>query len=124
MSIKDELTGVIIGSAFEVHNILGSGFLEKVYENALQQELVSRGLKVQQQAPLSVKYKEKAVGEYFVDLLVEERAVCELKAVSSTTKQHEAQLVNYLTVTGLDTGLLINFSDSVVVKRKYRLAKI
>ncbi|MDT8404913.1 GxxExxY protein [Sulfuriflexus sp.] len=123
MSIKDDLTEVIIGSAFEVHNVLGSGFLEKVYENALQHELVRRGLKVQQQAPLSVRYKEKSVGEYFVDLLVEDKVICELKAVSLPTKQHEAQLVNYLTATGVDTGLLINFSDSVIVKRKYRLAR-
>jgi GxxExxY protein len=123
MSIKDDLTEVIIGSAFEVHNVLGSGFLEKVYENVLQHELVRRGLKVQQQAPLSVRYKEMSVGEYFVDLLVEDTVICELKAVSSPTKQHEAQLVNYLTATGVDTGLLINFSDSVIVKRKYRLAR-
>lgn len=123
MSIKDDLNEVIIGSAFEVHNVLGSGFLEKVYENALQHELVRRGLKVQQQAPLSVRYKEKSVGEYFVDLLVEDKVICELKAMSSPTKQHEAQLVNYLTATGVDTGLLINFSDSVIVKRKYRLAR-
>lgn len=124
MSIKDDLTEVIIGSAYEVHNVLGSGFLEKVYENALHHELVRKGLKVQQQVPLTVNYKDKIVGEYFADLLVEDTVVCELKAVALLTKQHEVQLVNYLTTTGIDVGLLINFSGGVAVKRKYRLAKI
>jgi GxxExxY protein len=120
MSIKDDLTEVIIGSAFEVHNILGNGFLEKVYENALHYELVRKGLKAQQQVPLTVNYKEEIVGEYFADLLVEDTVICELKSVALLTKQHEVQLVNYLTTTGVDIGLLINFSESVAVKRKYR----
>ena len=122
MSINDDLTKVIIGCAFNVHNILGKGFLEKVYENALMRELEGKGVKVQQQFPLSVLYKGEIVGEYFADLLLEGTIICELKAVSLITKQHEAQLVNYLTATGLDTGLLINFSSSVEVNRKYRLA--
>ena len=123
MTINDDLTEVIIGCAFDVHNVLGGGFLEKVYENALLYELVKRDIRVRQQAPLSVMYKGKTVGEYFANLLIEDVIVCELKAVSFITKQHEVQVVNYLAASSLDIGLLINFSSSVEVKRKYKLEK-
>ena len=116
----NDLTHKIIGAAYKVHNQLGAGFLEKVYENALRIELTKLGLYVQQQAPIAVYYEGESVGDYYADLWVEERIIVELKAVHSLTKEHEVQLVNYLTATSLDTGLLLNFSSSVQVKHKFR----
>lgn len=113
------LTHRIIGCAFKVHNVLGAGFLEKVYENALVIELRGCGLKVSQQVPLKVMYGDNVVGEYFADLLVEGRILCELKAVRRITTEHEVQLVNYLTATGIDVGLLLNFGSSVEVRKKF-----
>lgn len=116
----DELTQIIIGCAYKVHNALGPGFLEKVYENALRIELEKIGLRVKQQEPINVSYDGQVVGEYFADLWVDERVVIELKAAESLAKRHEVQLVNYLTATGIDCGLLLNFGPSVQVKRKFR----
>ncbi|MCB9076640.1 MAG: GxxExxY protein [Anaerolineaceae bacterium] len=116
----DELTHKIIGAAYKVHNQLGAGFLEKVYENALRLELNKQGLVVEQQVPIAVYYENEIVGDYYADLWVEKRIIVEIKAIRSLTKEHEVQLVNYLTATGLDTGLLLNFGPSVQVKRKYR----
>ncbi len=115
-----EITERIIGCAFTVHSRLGAGFLEKVYENALVLELGKNGLSVQQQVPVTVRYDEFPVGEYFADLLIENRIVCELKANQAIAPEHEIQLVNYLAATGFDIGLLINFGKSVNVRRKYR----
>ena len=120
----DGLTEKIIGCAFTVHNKLGSGFLEKVYENALRIELLKAGLAVKQQEPISVIYDGQVVGEYYADLWVEERVVVELKAALALVKEHEVQLVNYLTATGIDHGLLLNFGSSVQVKRKFREYKV
>lgn len=117
---QEELTGRIIGCAYKVHNTLGHGFLEKVYENALRIELAKQGLKVAQQAPIKVHYEGQIVSDYFADLLVEDKVIVELKAVQTLSKAHEVQLVNYLTATGTDIGLLINFGPSVNVKRKHR----
>jgi GxxExxY protein len=116
----DKITEQIIGCCFKVHQTLGAGFLEKVYENALMIELGKCGLKAQQQAPVSVKYAGSVVGEYYADILVEGQVVCELKANQSLSKEHEIQLVNYLSATGFNVGLLINFGRSVTVKRKFR----
>ena len=121
MKLKDkELTRKIIGCAFKVHNILGKGFLEKIYENAMFIELTKTGISVEKQTPLKVLYEGELVGEYYADLNVEQRIICEIKAVEKLSKSHEVQLVNYLTATGKDTGLLINFSDKVEVRRKFR----
>jgi GxxExxY protein len=116
----DELTQKIIGCAFTVHNRLGPGFLEKVYENALRIELKKLGLTVKQQEPIAVLYDDQIVGEYYADLWVDERVVVELKAALTLVKEHEVQLVNYLTATKVDLGLLLNFGPSVQVKRKFR----
>jgi len=99
---------------------LGHGFLEKVYENALRIELVKQGLEVKQQEPIKVYYEGQVVGDYYADLWIEDRVIVELKAVRALSKAHEVQLVNYLTATGVDTGLLLNFGPSVKVKRKFR----
>jgi GxxExxY protein len=98
---------------------LGAGFLERVYENALLIELTKRGLPVKQQAPIRVLYDGYVVGEYVADLIVAETVIVEIKAVLDLTAQHEVQLVNYLTATGIDTGLLLNFGPSVKIKRKF-----
>jgi len=122
--MEDEaLTKAIIGCAFKVHNTLGTGFLEKVYENALRIELVKQGLQVKQQAPIEVYYEDEVIGEYFADLLIEDRIIVELKADRNLHKKHEVQLVNYLTATGVETGLLLNFGSSVQIKRKFRQYK-
>jgi GxxExxY protein len=116
----DDLTQKIIGCAYTVHNTLGPGFLEKVYENALRIELEKLGLEVKQQEPINVTYDGQVVGEYYADLWVDERVVIELKAAQTLATQHEVQLVNYLAATGIDCGLLLNFGPSVQVKRKFR----
>ncbi|HID28445.1 MAG TPA: GxxExxY protein [Desulfobacterales bacterium] len=105
----NEITYKINGAVFEVMRVLGAGFLEKVYENALLIELRKRGLKAESQVPLKVSYKGEVVGEYVVDILVEDAVILELKAVEQIQKIHEAQLLNYLKATGVHVGLLINF---------------
>ena len=117
--IHEQLTETIIACAIRVANTLGCGFLEKVYENALRIELEKAGFRVKQQEPISVIYEGQIVGEYYADLWVNERVVVELKALA-LAKEHEVQLVNYLTATGINDGLLINFGLSVQVKRKFR----
>lgn len=117
---EDDLTHIIIGCAYKVHNTLGPGFLEKVYENALRIELEKAGLRVKQQEPIRVIYDGQIVGEYYADLWVDERIVVELKAALALAREHEVQLVNYLAATGVNDGLLINFGPSVQVKRKFR----
>jgi len=114
------LTDRVIKCSYNVHNKLGPGFVEKVYENALQIELVSEGFEVKQQHPIPVWYKGRVVGDFCADLMVGNNLIIELKAVHNLGKEHEVQLVNYLTATGIDDGLLINFGSSVQVKRKFR----
>ena len=116
----DEITERIIGCCFKVHRSLGSGFLEKIYENALMIELERAGLRARQQSPVPVNYEGHRIGEYFADVIVEDTVVCELKAGDALGKEHEIQLVHYLMATGIDVGLLINFGKSVTVKRKFR----
>lgn len=121
MALPDaDLTERIIACAYRVHNALGAGFLENVYENAMVIELQAEGIACRTQAKLKVMYRGQVVGEYFADLLVEERVICELKAEERLSASHEAQLVNYLVATGIDTGLLINFGRSVELRRKFR----
>jgi GxxExxY protein len=108
MDIND-LTYQINGAVFEVNKELGGGFLEKVYENALLVELQARGLKAESQRPVKVRYKGKEVGDYYPDIIVEDRIILELKTVSSIEKIHEAQLLHYLKATGFKIGLLVNF---------------
>jgi len=113
-----ELTEKIIGAAYEVHNTLGSGFVEKVYENALVEELREYGLTVEQQKPVSVFYKEKSVGEFIADLIVNNSVLVEIKSVKALTNEFASKLIHYLKATGIEVGLLINFAESVQVRRK------
>ncbi len=108
MEIND-LTYLINGAIFEVNRELGVGFLEKVYEKALLVELINKGLKADDQVPIQVKYKGKEVGEYYADIVVENKIILELKTVESLHKIHEAQLLNYLKATGYKIGMLVNF---------------
>jgi GxxExxY protein len=97
---------------------LGYGFLEKVYENALLIEFRKSGLAAKPQAPIKVLYDQQIVGEYFVDILVEDCVIVEIKAVKSLVKEHEAQLLNYLKASQMEVGLLINFGPKPEIKRK------
>jgi GxxExxY protein len=106
----NDLSGQVIGCAFTVLNTLGAGFLEKVYENALAEELRAAGLVVGQQCGVKVFYKDAVVGEYFVDLLVEGVLLVELKIVKELNDTHRMQCTNYLKATGLQLCLLLNFS--------------
>jgi|SRR3972149_5681521 len=119
-----DTTRTIIGAAYEVHRELGPGFLEKVYETALTQELTGRGVSVRSQAEVAVHYKGKPVGVYYADLLVDDAVICEIKATQSLTSAHEAQLLHCLKATGIKVGLLLNFgSPRVQVKRLARTKK-
>jgi len=104
----------ILAAAFEVHNVLGSGFLENVYQNAFVKELFSRDLNVEVQKAISISYKGEEVGSYNADIVVNSEIILELKALESLAKIHEAQLLNYLKGTGLKLGFLINFGKEKV----------
>jgi GxxExxY protein len=99
----------VVGAAFEVANVLGPRFLEKVYERAMVAELTMRGIRVRPQAPISVVYKGNVVGDYFADLLVEEILIVELKYVEALGDEHLAQCLNYLKATGRQLALMMNF---------------
>lgn len=119
----DQLTQIVIGAAYKVHNTLGFGFREKVYQRAMLVELERQGLSTIEEYPMTVYYEGVKIGTHRADLLVDKRLIVELKAILETSKADEIQLVNYLTATGIDIGLLINFGQSVSVKRKYRKYK-
>ena len=119
--MNDSLTKQVIGAAFKVHNQLGFGFLESVYEKSLAIELKKLGIQYECQAPIKVMYDDQVVGDFVCDVLVEKSLILELKSVQQLATAHEVQLVNYLNATGIEIGLLINFGPTrVEVKRKYR----
>lgn len=107
---EEELTYQIRGAVFEVYRTLGAGFLEAVYQNALRKELQLQGLSVEAEIPLQVYYKNSLVGEYRADLIVENKVLLELKAQKEIPQAAEAQLINYLKITEIKVGLLINFT--------------
>src|SRR5690349_6382672 len=106
---KYDLSGQIIGLAMKVHRGLGPGFLESVYQKALLYELTKAGLKVESDKPIQVRYEGVIVGDFKADLIVNDELIVELKAVSACAVEHEVQLVNYLTATGKEIGILLNF---------------
>jgi GxxExxY protein len=116
----NNLTHKVIGFAFKIHNTLGAGFIESVYENALKIELNKIGITALQQEELDVFYEGQVVGHFKPDLWIPKILIIEVKALQALSKAHEVQLVNYLTATHIDDGLLINFGSSVEVKRKFR----
>jgi GxxExxY protein len=111
---QEEITREIIGAAFEVHRVLGYGFLEKVYQLALQAELIQRGLSAGIERPIAVWYTRVNVGKYEADLFVANEVIVELKAATSYNPEDEAQLLNELKATGTKVGLLINFGRETV----------
>jgi GxxExxY protein len=120
----EEVTHRIIGCAYNVFKTLGFGFLENIYHKALLIELEKAGLKAETEKPLKVFYEDRVVGDFSIDILVEDEIVLELKSVERLAKVHEVQLVNYLKGLEKDIGLLINFGPkSVDIKRKYRQVK-
>jgi len=115
------LSRKIIGASYQVYNTLGFGFLESVYEKSLEIELSDVGMNISRQEPITVYYSGQLVGDFIADLIINEKIIVEIKSVQTLHKRHEVQLVNYLTATNTDVGLLINFGESEVeVKRKVR----
>ena len=120
----DELCYKVIGAGMAVHRHFGAGYLEEVYKNAMMVELGDIGLHADKEIPIPVNYKGRRVGDYRADIIVENRLILELKAVTTLNPSHEAQLVNYLNSTGIDDGLLINFGGSSLQhKHKYGTSK-
>jgi GxxExxY protein len=118
---ESDLTEAVIGSAFEVANVLGAGFLEKVYERALLRELALRGLSAKAQRSFPVCYKGQYIGEYVADLVVEEKLIVELKCVNRFANEHLAQCINHLKASGLRVALLINFQRPKIEWRRVLL---
>ena len=116
--LHSELTGKIIKAFYNVYNELGYGFLEKVYERSMLIELRDLGLACDPQVPINVYYGDEKVGEYFADILVENKVILELKAAETIREEHEAQLLNYLRATDVELGLLLNFGKKPEHKRK------
>lgn len=117
----EKVTESIIGSAFEVSNHLGHGFLEIVYRKALVHELRQRGLSTSEEVTFPVSYKDLEVGTYFADVVVEEMVIVELKAVESLAPAHVSQVLNYLKASGLQIGLLFNFAKPRLEYRRVLL---
>lgn len=105
-----ELTGDILQSAYSVHNAVGCGLLEKIYKNSVAWELELKKKKVEVEKEFRVVYREKEVGFYYADLVVDDRVIVEVKSVEKIDNVHRAQLLNYLRISGLRVGLLINFA--------------
>ncbi len=117
--LHSEITEQIIGAAFEVHGVLGYGFLESVYQKALQVELIRRGLTCKLEEPIRVLYKGVDVGRFEADLLVNDCVIVELKVAKDYQPSDEAQLLNELKATGLKVGLLINFGRQKVEFKRF-----
>ena len=113
-----ELTFAVIGAAMEVHRILGSGFLESVYQVALERELTLRGVPFEKQVRLPVAYKDAVVGEFIADLILERKLIVEIKALSRLNSSHQAQAMHYLAATGLRLALLLNFGTGSLEHRR------
>jgi GxxExxY protein len=117
--IHEELTEKILSACFEVSNELGCGFLESVYEKALLIALEDVGLKAKTQTPLQVMFRGQMVGEFFPDIIVEDKVVLELKAVKTLAPEHLAQVMNYLKATGIEVGMLVNFGNPKLEYRRF-----
>lgn len=114
----NDITGKIIEIFYKVYNKLGYGFLEKVYENAMMIELRREGIPAVPQSAIKVFYEGEVIGEYFADLLIDNKVIVEIKAAKSLAVENEAQLLNYLKATNIEVGLLLNFGPKPEIKRK------
>lgn len=117
--IYEDITKKILEACFEVSNELGFGYLESVYEKALLIVLRQKGLKAENQVPLLVKFRGEVVGDFFVDILVEEKVLVELKVANSLSKENFAQIINYLKATEIEVGLLVNFGTPKIEYRRF-----
>ena len=115
--LHSDITSEVLSAFYDVYNELGYGFLEKVYQNALFNELTQRGIHCQKEYPISVYYKGLCVGDYYADIMIENKIILELKAVKSILPEHLAQLNNYLRATDAEVGLLLNFGLEPQKKR-------
>ena len=113
-----ELTEKIIRIFYRVYNTLGYGFLEKIYENAIMIEFRREDIPAVAQSSIKVLYKNELVGEYYADILVDDKVIVEIKATKTLVLEHEAQLLNYLKATDIEVGLLLNFGPKPQIKRK------
>jgi GxxExxY protein len=109
--LHEDLTAKALEACFEVAKELGAGFLESVYEKALVVALRQKGLDAKEQFPLAVKFRGQVVGEFFADILLEDKVIIELKAARALTTEHQAQVINYLKATSIEVGLLVNFGN-------------
>jgi GxxExxY protein len=116
--IHKDLSYAIVGAAMEVHKILGPGFLESVYESALAYELDLRGIPYERQKRLPVSYKDKFIGEYVADMVVDNKIILELKAVSAIVPAHEAQAHHYVKATGLKLAIILNFGAESLQRKR------
>jgi len=114
-----ELTGKIIEACFEVSNELGAGYIESVYEKALQVALLQKGVVVERQIPLQVSFRGVVVGDFTADMIIDGKVLLELKAVDALSNQHFAQLLNYLKATGIEIGMAINFGTPKIQVRRF-----
>lgn len=119
----EEITKAVIGCAFEVANELGTGFLESVYEKALLLALRQKGISATAQYPVKVMFRTECVGDFYVDIFVEEKVIVELKALKAITPEHQAQIINYLNATGIEVGLLINFGNPKLEYKRFTRSK-
>lgn len=117
--LYEDLTKKILEACFEVSNELGIGYLESVYEKSFLIALRQKGLKAENQIPLQVKFRGEAVGEFFVDVLVEKKVLIELKVAGGLSKENFAQTINYLKATGIEIGLLVNFGTPKIEYRRF-----
>jgi len=113
-----ELTEKIINIFYRVYNKLGYGFLEKIYENAMMIELKREGILAVSQSSIKVFYEGEVIGEYYADILVDNKVIVEIKAAKRLVEENEAQVLNYLKATDIEVGLLLNFGTEPEVKRK------
>ena len=104
-----DLTAAIISIFYKVYNTLGYGFLEKIYENAMMFEFKKAGIPAESQSPIKVLYEDEIMGEYFADIMVDDKVIVEIKAAKGLAPDHKAQLLNYLKATDKEVGLLLNF---------------
>ncbi len=117
--LYEDLTGKILQACFEVSNELGIGFIESVYEKALLVALKQKGLKAESQVPINVKFRQVIIGEFYADILVEDKILLELKAVNSLVNDHKVQIINYLKASGLEVGFLVNFGNPKLEYRRF-----
>ena len=112
--IEKDLSYAIMQAAFDVHNTLGPGFPESIYDEAMSRELTARNIKIERQKKIVVQYKNRPIGEFFLDNVAEERVILEYNAVSEISKVHEQQALSYLKATGLQLAIVINFGSARV----------